>query len=363
VWSIVQRESEGVLVRSETDRIAGLDVLRGGAAAAVMIHHHAQYYDVLYPGRAPLPVDLGAGHFGVELFFIISGFVILMTIERKRTVLDFALSRFGRLMPAFVAAMAIATLILMVRPMPPLHTPTIMQFFANLTMAPALFGQDNIDLPYWTLTYELVFYVLMALVLWFNRLQSIEWLGLLLLGAGFLAWAFVDIPAHRRLSIVSLVHYSNFFLIGICLYRLHARTARAITWVALVCAIAASARGGGEQAFYASSIDYLLLTVAFAGLVWFASGRYGHWLVWRPAVFLGRISYPLYLVHVAVGYQIILFGVMRGWSTATGVVVACAASLALATLLHYLVELPGQRWARVVLQRPLTRRSMADTAE
>ena len=79
--------------------------------------------------------------------------------------------------------------------------------------------------------------------------------------------------------------------------------------------------------------------------------------------FAGRISYPLYLVHVAVGFQVILFGVMRGWSTATGVIAACAASLTLATLLHYLVELPGQRWARVVLNRPLTRRLLADTAE
>jgi peptidoglycan/LPS O-acetylase OafA/YrhL len=329
-----------------------------------MIHHHAQYYDVLYPGRKPLPIDLGAGHFGVELFFIISGFVILMTIERKRTVLDFLLSRFTRLMPAFLAAVVIASLILMLRPMPPLHMPTVVQFIANLTMAPALFGQEGIDLPYWTLTYELIFYVLMAGILGLNCLRSIEWFGLLLLGIGFLVWAFVDIPAHRRIGIVSLAHYSNFFLIGICLYRVHMGTARPITWVALACAIAASARGGGEQAFYASPTEYLLLTIAFTALVWFAVSRHGKWLIWRPAVFLGRVSYPLYLVHVAVGFEIILFGVQHGWSTMTGIVVAGAASLLLATMLHYLVELPGQRWARQTLYRPsIVAPPLADTAE
>ena len=52
-------------------RIAGLDVLRGLAATAVMLHHHGEYYDELYRGRAPLFVNLHAGHFGVELFFII----------------------------------------------------------------------------------------------------------------------------------------------------------------------------------------------------------------------------------------------------------------------------------------------------
>jgi len=54
--------------------LGGLDVLRGCAAGAVMLHHHGDYYDVLYPGRTPLSFDLGPGHFGVELFFIISGF-------------------------------------------------------------------------------------------------------------------------------------------------------------------------------------------------------------------------------------------------------------------------------------------------
>ncbi|MEA2806537.1 MAG: hypothetical protein QOJ17_678, partial [Rhodospirillaceae bacterium] len=70
-----------------------------------MLHHHGQYYDVLFPGRTPLSFDMGPGHFGVELFFIISGFVILKTIERKKTVREFAISRATRLMPAFLAAL------------------------------------------------------------------------------------------------------------------------------------------------------------------------------------------------------------------------------------------------------------------
>ena len=69
----------------QTRRLVGLDALRGLAAGAVLLHHHAQYYDALFGGRAPLGINFGAGHYGVELFFIISGFVILMTIERRRT--------------------------------------------------------------------------------------------------------------------------------------------------------------------------------------------------------------------------------------------------------------------------------------
>ena len=330
-----------------------------------MLHHHGDYYDVLYRGRTPLSVDLGPGHFGVELFFIISGFVILMTIERKKTVREFATSRFARLMPAFLTALVLATALLTVWPMPPLDAPTLRQFLANLTMAPSLFGEKPVDMPYWTLTYELVFYGFMALALRFGLLRSIEWFGLLAVAVGCLLLATADMQLHRRSSIVLLVGYSNFFLIGICLYRIYARSARLITYVALVCAIAVTVRGGGEQAFYASGYLYLPLTAAFATVVWFAASKYGRWLASPPMVFLGRISYPLYLVHVVLGYSIIRFGVEQDWSTLGGVIAAGIASLIVATLLHYLVEIPGERWSRALfrLNKPLTPATLAPLPE
>ena len=324
-------------------------MLRGFAAAAVMLHHEAQYYDVLYPGRTPLPFNLGPGHFGVELFFIISGFVILMTTESKKTVRGFVVSRFTRLMPAFVAALLLATLILSRWPMPPLDKPTVPQFVANLTMAPGLFGQNVIDLPYWTLAYELVFYVLMAVALKFRALRFIEALGLLWIAVGWIYVGTMDVKLHHRTSIVLLAYYGDFFLIGMCLYRIFARAARPITWIALFCALGATAVGGGEQAFYTPGYIYLPLAAAFALVVWWATSAQGRWLAWRPLVFLGRISYPLYLVHVVLGFQIIRWGVVHGWTTLQGVAAAVIVSLAAATLMHYLIEQPGQRWSRVLL--------------
>jgi peptidoglycan/LPS O-acetylase OafA/YrhL len=181
-------------------RITALDALRGLAAVAVMLHHHGQFYDVLYPGRVPLGFDLGPGHFGVELFFIISGFVILMTIERKNSVRVFAASRALRLMPPFLTALAIASIILALWPMPPLDTPTLRQFLANLTMAPSLLGESPVDMPYWTLTYELVFYIIMAAALRLGLLGRMEWLGLLALAVScffWRPWTFSFIVARR----------------------------------------------------------------------------------------------------------------------------------------------------------------------
>ncbi|HKH67051.1 MAG TPA: hypothetical protein VKA75_06740, partial [Reyranella sp.] len=156
---------------------------------------------------------------------------------------------------------------------------------------------------------------------------------------------------HHRSSIVLLVYYSNFFLIGICLYRIHTRMTRPITWIALVVAIAATALGGGERSFDTPGRIYLPLTIAFTALVWFAISRHGRLLAWRPLVLLGVISYPLYLVHVVLGFAVIRWCVTQGWTTIEGVIAAGVVSIIAATLLHYFVEVPGARWVRTALNR------------
>ena len=63
------------------------------------------------------------------------------------------------------------------------------------------------------------------------------------------------------------------------------------------------------------------------------------------------ISYPLYLIHVVVGFAVIRWGVAHGWTTIEGIVAAGVVSIILATLLHYFVEVPGARWVRTTLGR------------
>src|SRR4030095_2337677 len=175
--------------------------------------------------------------------------------------------------------------------------------------------------------------------------------GLLAVAVSCLLIATVDVRLHYRTSILLLVYYSNFFLIGICLYRIHARMARPVTWVALVVAIAVTALGGGGGACAPPGRVSLPLTIAFTALVWFAISRHGKWLAWRPLVFLGMISYPLYLVHVVLGFAVIRWGVAHGWSTIEGVVAAGLVCLIMATLLPYFVGAPGGRWGRTALSR------------
>jgi peptidoglycan/LPS O-acetylase OafA/YrhL len=88
--------------------------------------------------------------------------------------------------------------------------------------------------------------------------------------------------------------------------------------------------------------------------VWLAATRHARWIASPPLAFLGQISYPLYLVHVVLGFQVIRFGIAQGWSTLHGVIAAGIVTVAAAIVLHYLVELPGERWSRSLLARPQT---------
>ncbi len=114
---IAARESlaASVVLASATQRLRGLDALRGLAALSVVLFHYTTAYEIHfgpYPSR-PL-LFFPNGHFGVELFFCISGFVILGTIERTAGLRRFAIARFARIYPAYFvcALISLATLYL-----------------------------------------------------------------------------------------------------------------------------------------------------------------------------------------------------------------------------------------------------------
>src|SRR2546430_2652712 len=90
-------------------RFAELDLLRGVAALWVVLFHYTTQYSRLYvPDRRDLlGFEFPDGTLGVYLFFMISGFVIFMTLHRSERPLDFVVSRFARLYPAYWAGIVL----------------------------------------------------------------------------------------------------------------------------------------------------------------------------------------------------------------------------------------------------------------
>ena len=133
-----------------TRRLAEIDALRGVAALAVVLFHYTTRFVELYAPAATPSFAVPLGHYGVNLFFIISGFVIFMTLARTQRSMDFVVSRFSRLFPAYWAAIAITYAITSQFGLPGKEV-SAMQALANVFMVHGVFRVPHVDGVYWTL--------------------------------------------------------------------------------------------------------------------------------------------------------------------------------------------------------------------
>ena len=318
-------------------RLAGLDALRGIAATVVMLHHYTANYDhyVRHVAVTGLSGVFLFGIFGVDLFFIVSGFVICMTLEGGPRGGDFAVARFARLYPAFVVSMMVTIIALLACG----RAIDMWAIMANLTMSPQWFGVANLDASYWTLKWELLFYGLAAL---FLRGRAPEWPCVVWLMCGF-ALRITGYADAGFVSILTLTQFAPLFTTGMCLFRIHAGQSTTVTWVILIAGIISSTLqpffGSGEisRSFYGGMI------VCFAGLVAFAASSYGRVFAVWPLRFLGAISYPLYLVHQQAGFLVIERLERSGLPPAAAIPVTILLVVMVAWAISSIIERPAQR--------------------
>ncbi len=335
---------------TSSQRLASLDALRGVAALIVVLFHYLPYYDKLFGHGFELPSLLNStlsfGRYGVHLFFILSGFVIFMTLERTSRAGWFGLARAFRLLPALWAAIAL-TFVSVHLLGPESRAVSLETALLNTTLLHEYLGKQHVDGAYWSLVVEVTFYSWMAL-LFFNlrswpqlRAALTAWLVISYLGV--LWWK--QIPSGLEFLVKDLlfVKYAPLFIAGMLIYRLHSH-GHATAFDNLL--LAASV-GHGLLAY---KMPYSLFVLACFGV--FALAVYGRmdWLATRPMLWLGSLSYSLYLVHQNIGYGVIDWSYRAGLPGWLGVSLALAMALALAALIHYAVEKPAlsrfRRWRK-----------------
>jgi len=324
---------------SRTARLAELDALRGVAVVMVLLYHYTTRFAELFPRALPIPFDFPQGEFGVELFFLISGFVITMTLDRSKCASDFVVARFSRLYPAYWTAVLLSTFVL-VEAAGPFEPPSARQVALNLTMMHGFFHVPSVDGVYWTLEVELLFYALALAVFTTGFMRRLErplliWLALAALAASPLWDVYVDpVPLTGALAKLLILPYAPFFAIGILFHRLY--------------------RGEGTRArnygLMALALAIIVLTAPFAMAAVTLAGclalsrltRGGiPFLTLRPLVFLGTISYSLYLVHQKMGHIVMAKMADHGIDPLYGLMIAALISIAVATALTFLVERPA----------------------
>ncbi|BBH71202.1 hypothetical protein ACTI_78870 [Actinoplanes sp. OR16] len=374
-------------------RLAWLDALRGYAAVVVALFHLSP---VIIGSAAHLEIyrAFDAGKYAVLLFFLVSGYVIPMSLERHGSLRRFWAGRLARIYPAYLATIALAALLAAagLHRMPDqLRTETTASVLAHATMMQDLLGVRGIVRPFWTLSFEMLFYLLVAgLFAWrLHRLSAWWAAGLaalaLVAGGGLPDGLFSgDGPVRRWSAVVVLVIVATVVSAYLIDRRGLALGAGAVSLSVIVLAVANGhasrwvTSGSSEQALtmlavmFAGTVIYrvqhrqigriaaspALAVVLLSALDQFGTpvalavaGTFGiafalrHRAVPGVLTWLGTVSYSLYLLHLLVLGVLVRFTENR----ALIVIGFVAGSLLAAHVGNRLVERPGQRLAAIFL--------------
>lgn len=283
----------------ENRRLYGLQILRFFASSIVVLYHASKHAD----GQFIFGLfDLG--YSGVDIFFVLSGFVITSSLSRRDDGFDlsnFFRARFFRIYPSywmflFVPLACIALFVPGLSPDPALFTnwSIILSFFL-------VFGHPVISQVTWTLSYELFFYLIYGFLVRFNRVKAIWIYGILILLTNVL----FDVN-----SIFLIKYVFNLlvleFILGILAFRVIEmnRISVRTLWFVLLVAILWFVLGSinylelklsmiREYRLFVFGLPSFLLIFAISGLE--KSGNLSFRMSWFTR--FGDSSYVLYLIH------------------------------------------------------------------
>jgi peptidoglycan/LPS O-acetylase OafA/YrhL len=281
------------------EHIKSLDFLRGVAALGVVLYH---YSGLLLPTLNPnyLTHILSYGEYGVQIFFVISGFIIPYSMTKSNyTLTDFwknLYRRYVRLAPPAYIAMLFSILIyfsaiiILKRPIDGISWPgmSIHAVVGNLTFTAPLIQSSWYNPVFWTLAIEFQFYILIGLLLplLLNKKYVL---------ASIIGLAIIMIGHHRPESIDWFgwfFGHASFFFLGILLFlqkeKIVKRTPFIISAILLI-----------TVCYYQNSLPKFMF-----GMIAFGAILSGINIQFKSATYLGGISYSLYIIHWPFGILI-----------------------------------------------------------
>lgn len=349
--------------------IQGIQVLRAVAALCVLFGHLQQHIVGLAAGLGESRSAWvnWAGGFGVDLFFCISGFIIVLSARKvmgqRGAGMDFMVRRLIRVVPLYwLATWAYLPIFL-------LGTSTagrdwLLPLLASMTFVPyPVFGDWSAPYPLltlgWTLNHEMWFYVCMAVVMSLARQRVLMWTALLM-GSMVALGGFME-PEHRQLYFWSRPIVLE-FVVGAAMGMAHARgglkvggvsacglCAAAVTWVVMD-PFGLTTTGGPTPNDFVRLAAWgaPAVLILFAAVASPAVGALARHRAAGPLARLGDASYSLYLLHP---FVLIVLGkawvatplhALLPWWVLAGLVVVSA--WLVARLSHHWVELKVSAW-------------------
>ena len=336
---------------SQAGRLDHVHGWRGIATLAVVFQHAAQLVrEAGHPLFNPLLYAINLGRFGVVTFFLLSGFVIRFSFRGETPLRSFAIGRFFRLYPAYWVSLPVLSWVAWVKGFPP----DFKTILVNATMLQGFFGVYNIGPGYWTLYYEVSFYLFGVVLFLMGTLRDPRFGGPFAL----LALGLTLLPFATGAPISELPFFYALFLIGNLLHDAFvADSAVAKRWVAVLVplAMAVGVVMGGVFVPVPNNANVYFKPLALASSmsVPIAVFVLVLWLkpaMGRTALYLGTISYSVYLFQDIGLHTLPRLISPRDWP-ATYFAGVFVLTLAVAALVVRLVEEPA-----VALGKNLARR-------
>ncbi|MBN9071162.1 MAG: acyltransferase [Rhizobiales bacterium] len=348
--------------KKSIDRIASLDLLRLVAALAVVLFHYLfrgaaadGYLEAGYPAAAPYAIY---GYLGVNLFFLISGFVIAWSAE-GRSWQAFALARFARLYPGFLVCMAASWAVLAVAGHPAFPV-TGGQLAANAFIFSTALGRRFVDGVYWSIVLEIIFYGWVTLAILagvFTRFKLPLIAGWLFVCAANELW----IGSHAA-RLLFVTEFGPFFASGMLVHHIFSKekSSEALMMLAtafvLSCCTMLVGRDWmlGHYGVAVPIAGLIAANVIIYALLIGAVALHDRLPASGATLLIGGLTYPLYLLHQNAGYVAI-----NGLRPSLGGVLAVLATIALMLLASWavwrFVERPARRWILKAFGPPLDR--------
>ncbi|MFI5221941.1 MAG: acyltransferase family protein [Bacteroidia bacterium] len=327
-------------------RLSTVDMMRGIASLAVLFYHithnHSFYGDFLTD--ADYLKKTGAfGWLGVQMFFVISGFVIPYTLYNNqyqiRFFLKFLSKRWLRIEPPYIVSILMLIGVgffysKIYRNYP--YSIDWKQLYLHLFYLPQFFNVPWMNAIFWTLALEFQYYLVMAFTFQFFAHEK-KWVRYATLMI-FASIHFV-LPETRFLT-----SYSSLFLAGIVIFMHRAKllnTAETLVFIAL-CTI---------YAFFQFPKDSLSISI-----VLLISSLMILFLKYDPSwgKFTGKISYSLYLTHGVIGHNIIMFSMYSNFVRnyypfrVLMVFIGITASITFAWYYYKFIEKPSQDMSKKI---------------
>ena len=283
-------------MKNNQNRVLELDSLRGIAALAVVFYHYTYKFRDNFTHVFSDKFDLSYGHYGVQLFFIISGFVIFLTISKSRSGFDFLYKRFTRLFPTYWVCMTISFLVVNFIGRIPDIKSDYLEYFINLTMIQGIFRVKSIDGAYWSLLPELLFYFIMVVIFQMRLIKHIKYFGIFWLSLTVVK-LFGWIPS--QISTIMNLSFSSYFLSGILFYKIYTGDKAVLNNILILLSFLISCL------LNSFTLEIVIVnTLIFGSFYLFVFDKLS-FLKNRFLVFLGTISYALYLLHQYIGYVVL----------------------------------------------------------